>query len=88
MEMAATASYINWNSSSTIPNWVRYKLFLYEALVMGYPSYFRIMVKRSAVVPKTTVLQCLCIEIKIKVILMTVSLMNAIQKKTGKIIEF
>jgi hypothetical protein len=30
-----TAFYIDWNKGSTIPNWVRYKLFLYEALGLG-----------------------------------------------------
>jgi hypothetical protein len=54
------ASYNDWNKISTIRNWVRYKLFLYEALGVGYPMYCRIMVKRSAVVPKTAVLLCLC----------------------------
>ena len=40
--------------------------------------------KRSGVVPKTTVLLCRCVSIKIKVSLMTVSLMNAIQWKNWK----
>jgi hypothetical protein len=30
-----TASYVDWNKSGTIPNWVRYKLFLYEAVGVG-----------------------------------------------------
>jgi hypothetical protein len=29
------ASYIDWNSSSVFPNWVRYKLYLYEGLGVG-----------------------------------------------------
>jgi len=45
-----TASYNDWNKSSTVRNWVRYKLFLYEVLGVGYPMYCRIMVKRSTVV--------------------------------------
>jgi hypothetical protein len=60
-----TASCIDQNNSSTVPNWFRYKLYVYEALGVGYSSYFRIMVQRSAVVPKTTGLPCLCINGKI-----------------------
>jgi hypothetical protein len=29
------ASYMDWNKGSTFRNWVRYKLYLYEALGVG-----------------------------------------------------
>jgi len=48
------ASYNDWNKISTICNWVRYKLFLYEALGVGYPMYCGIMVKKKCCCTKNS----------------------------------